>query len=125
MSGTEILIVVVALVAGYWIVSRFLEDSPRAGRDPAGGPPPPAQPPPWSSDMDPAEAPWSSILGVAPDASVEDIRRAYHEQRGQYHPDKVAALGVELQALAERKSKEIGTAYRRAMRERGVSEQLW
>lgn len=125
MSGAEILIVVVALVAGYRIVSRFLQDSPPARREPAGGPPPSCEPPPWSSDMDPAEAPWSSILGVAPDASVEDIRRAYRGQRGQYHPDKVAALGVELQALAERKSKEIGIAYRRAMRERGVSEQLW
>ena len=43
---------------------------------------------------------------------------------GQYHPDKVAGLGVELRALAERKSKEISGAYRQAMREHGVSEQL-
>jgi DnaJ-domain-containing protein 1 len=29
----------------------------------------------------------------------------------EYHPDKVASLGPELRALAEKKSKEINAAY--------------
>jgi DnaJ like chaperone protein len=60
------------------------------------------------------------VLGVDPNASVEEIRQAYRLLISQYHPDRVATLGDELKALAERKSKDITRAYREAMNVRGA-----
>jgi len=51
------------------------------------------------------------ILGVTPDASPEEIQTAYRAAAQQYHPDKVAHLGDELQALAQKKFVEIQEAY--------------
>ena len=51
------------------------------------------------------------ILGVPPSASSEAIRIAYKARMKEYHPDKVASLGEELQELAHRKSLEIQKAY--------------
>ncbi|WP_194869200.1 DnaJ family molecular chaperone [Myxococcus sp. AB025B] len=51
------------------------------------------------------------ILGVARGCSKNELRRAYHAQMAQYHPDKVAHLGKELRELAERKALEINRAY--------------
>ena len=51
------------------------------------------------------------VLGVEPDASQEDIRRAYRHLAAQYHPDKVAHLGADLRRLAEQKFKAIQAAY--------------
>ena len=51
------------------------------------------------------------VLGVEPDASQEDIRRAYRRLAAQYHPDKVAHLGLDLRHLAEQKFKAIQAAY--------------
>jgi DnaJ like chaperone protein len=50
-------------------------------------------------------------LGVARDASQEDIRSAYRRLAGQYHPDKVLHLGKEFRDLAEIRFKEIQAAY--------------
>lgn len=52
------------------------------------------------------------ILGVAPDASIEEIQSAYRAAAQQYHPDKVAHLGDEFQELAQKKFVEIQEAYR-------------
>lgn len=51
------------------------------------------------------------ILEVKPDASEEEIRTAYRRLANQYHPDKVAHLGKELQELADSRFKEIQEAY--------------
>jgi len=51
------------------------------------------------------------ILGVSQSATVEDVRKRYKVLALQYHPDKVAHLGVEFQQLAEQKFKEIQEAY--------------
>ncbi|MBF0232034.1 MAG: DnaJ domain-containing protein [Desulfamplus sp.] len=51
------------------------------------------------------------ILGVAPGASREDIIAAYRRGVKQYHPDRVAHLGKELQELAGKKFIEIKEAY--------------
>jgi hypothetical protein len=53
-----------------------------------------------------------AILGVPPNASQTQIRAAYRELVAQYHPDKVAQLGPELQRLAARKTQQINDAYR-------------
>lgn len=51
------------------------------------------------------------ILEIEPGASKEDIHKAYRALANKYHPDKIAHLGSEFQALAEEKFKEIQTAY--------------
>jgi DnaJ like chaperone protein len=55
--------------------------------------------------------PWQ-ILGVQPGASREEIHVAYKKLLLQYHPDRVAHLGEELQQLAHRKTLAIQEAYR-------------
>jgi DnaJ-domain-containing protein 1 len=51
------------------------------------------------------------VLGIGVDATAQQQRAAYRERISQYHPDKLAALGPELKALAEEKTKEINRAY--------------
>jgi DnaJ like chaperone protein len=52
------------------------------------------------------------VLGVPRSASSEAIHAAYRARMKEYHPDKVAHLGEELQTLAHEKSQEIQRAYR-------------
>ena len=59
---------------------------------------------------------WFVVLDVAKDASEEEIKKAYIAKIREYHPDKVASLGVELQHLAEEKTKEINRAYEEALK---------
>jgi DnaJ like chaperone protein len=129
MSGTELIVVIVGALLGYWIVSQFgarksdpqqqqpgnrdpydwlRRDSGQAGRKAEEQRP----------QTDASVPAWHETLQVAPDASIEEIRRAYRSLMSQYHPDKVASLGPELRELCERKTKEINTAYDRAMAER-------
>ncbi len=63
-----------------------------------------------------AEAPERSfdpyeILGIDASASEEEIQSAYKARMHEYHPDKVAHLGEELQKVAHRKAVEIQRAY--------------
>jgi molecular chaperone DnaJ len=60
-------------------------------------------------------------LGVAPDASEEDIKRAYRTLSRKYHPD--ANINNPLKDEAEAKFKEIQQAYQKIIddRERGYS----
>lgn len=51
------------------------------------------------------------VLGVKSSASAEEIKDAYRNRMAEYHPDKVAHLGPELRALAEKKTKAIQRAY--------------
>lgn len=50
-------------------------------------------------------------LGIDRSASPEDIKRAYRDLAGKYHPDKVEHLGEEFKALAEKRFKDIQRAY--------------
>jgi DnaJ-domain-containing protein 1 len=51
------------------------------------------------------------VLGIAVSASTEEIRIAYRKMANLYHPDKVAHLAPEFREMADRKMKEINTAY--------------
>ena len=73
-----------------------------------------------AADPSPRPAAWNEVLGVAADATPDEIQAAYRTLMSQYHPDKVASLGEELQVLAERKSKEISAAYREGMKVDGI-----
>jgi DnaJ like chaperone protein len=59
------------------------------------------------------------ILGVAPDASNDQIRSAYRRLAAQYHPDTVANLGEEFTKVAEEKFKLINEAYGEIRTQRG------
>lgn len=52
------------------------------------------------------------VLGVTSSTSSDGIQAAYRARMKEYHPDKVAHLGKELQDLAHEKSQEIQHAYR-------------
>ncbi len=51
------------------------------------------------------------ILGVKPGASREEIHKAYKKAAKEYHPDRVAHLGKDLQILAKHRFIEIKDAY--------------
>ena len=51
------------------------------------------------------------ILELQPGAGQTEIRAAYRRLATRYHPDKVAHLGEDFQALAEKKFKAIQAAY--------------
>jgi DnaJ like chaperone protein len=54
-----------------------------------------------------------AALGVSPDSSPADIKRAYRRLISQNHPDKLAARGLpeSMRAVAEERSREINAAY--------------
>jgi uncharacterized membrane protein YkvA (DUF1232 family) len=59
-----------------------------------------------------------AMLGVKRGATTEEIKAAYRVAVAQYHPDKVAHLGEELQELAHRKFVAIQKAYEQLMENR-------
>lgn len=56
--------------------------------------------------------PAHEILGIHPEASLPEIRAAYHRLAQMNHPDKVAGLSPEFRILAERRMKVITAAYK-------------
>jgi hypothetical protein len=58
---------------------------------------------------------WHQVLNLTPDSPLSEIRKSYRRLIQKYHPDKVADLGTELVQLAEQKTKEINSAYERAL----------
>ena len=60
------------------------------------------------------------ILEITPDATDEQVKKAYRRMAVKYHPDKVATLGHDVQMAAEEKFKAISQAYEAICRERGI-----
>ena len=50
-------------------------------------------------------------LGIAPGATMKEIKKAYQALIQKYHPDRVADMGPELKDVAEKRTKEINAAY--------------
>lgn len=55
------------------------------------------------------------VLGVAPTASDDEVKRAYRKLMSENHPDKLAAKGLpeSMRPIAEQKTREITGAYER------------
>ncbi len=60
------------------------------------------------------------ILEITPDATDEEVKKAYRKMAIKYHPDKVATLGEDVQKAAEEKFKAVNQAYETICRERGI-----
>ena len=110
MTLTEMTVSFLGLVFGYLVVSALM------GRKPKGASPGPAPPAALDTDRAVTLSNWYRILGVREAATREEITAAYKKLISQYHPDKVAQMGVEIRALAEAKSKQINAAYDLGMR---------
>jgi DnaJ like chaperone protein len=62
-----------------------------------------------------------SILGVSPNASEAEIKKAYRKMAVEYHPDKVSYLGEDVQQAAKEKFQKINQAYEAIKKERSFA----
>lgn len=60
------------------------------------------------------------VLGVSPDATDDELRRAYRKLALEHHPDRVAKLGDDVRKAAEKKFQEINAAKERIWKARGL-----
>ena len=60
------------------------------------------------------------ILEISPNATNEEVKKAYRKMAIKYHPDKVATLGEDVQKAAEEKFKAVNQAYEAICKERGI-----
>lgn len=128
MAGLDLLVIVVFFLIGYGLISYFWPTRPRATNGSGKGNSSGAKNAdsfgadnyenrrnqPESSDE--RESTWYDVLGVNPQASAEEIHRAYRVKIGKYHPDKVAQMGPELQILAGEMTQKINVAYEQALK---------
>lgn len=59
------------------------------------------------------------ILGISPEATDEDVKKAYRQMAITHHPDKVAHLGDDIQHAAKEKFQQIQAAYDEIKKQRG------
>ena len=58
------------------------------------------------------------VLGVEANATVSDIKTAYHARMGKNHPDKVAHMSEAIQKAAEAETLDIQEAYQQLQKDR-------
>ena len=133
MSRYELMVSLACLVVGYlavsWLLNRSLppgDARPAAGRPggagaaPGGAAPSGEEAPrPTARAVPHSAMPWYVVLDVDRSASRAAITAAYRSRISQYHPDKVARMGPEIRALADKKSAEINAAYEAALKSSG------
>lgn len=60
------------------------------------------------------------VLGVSPDATDDELKKAYRRLALEHHPDRVAKLGEDVRKAAEKKFQEINAAKDRIWKARGL-----
>jgi DnaJ like chaperone protein len=61
------------------------------------------------------------ILEIEPNATDEEVKKAYRKMAVKFHPDKVASLGEEVQKAAKEKFQKVQQAYENIKKKRGFS----
>ncbi len=61
------------------------------------------------------------ILEVEPDASEEEIKKAFRAMALKFHPDRVSHLGEEFRKAAEEKFQQVNQAYNTIKKQRGFN----
>lgn len=59
------------------------------------------------------------VLGIEPDATNDEVKKAYRQMAIKFHPDKVAAMGEEFQKGAKEKFQKIQESYDAIKKNRG------
>jgi DnaJ-domain-containing protein 1 len=106
MVSSEVLVTVLAGIIGFiviWYLMGLITDKFSTGPAPA---------PPLQSRPE-----WADVLGVAPDASRDDVKRAYLQKIEEFAPGRLAALGPEMRKLAEERLQQINLAFDAAERQ--------
>lgn len=62
-----------------------------------------------------------SILGLNPNATNDEVKKTYRKMAIEYHPDKVAYLGEDVQKAAKEKFQKISQAYETIKKERNMT----
>ena len=109
MGGYELIVVVVFFLVGYWVVDFFW---PKKKADAPSVP----VAAPMSGLATGADQPWHEVLGVAPDATHDQIRKAYEDKSAQYNPARLVGMGPEFTEAAVRATRRINDAYEEALR---------
>lgn len=60
------------------------------------------------------------VLGITPDATDDEVRKAYKTLALKYHPDRVATLGEDVKQAAQRKFQEINAAKEQVFKSRNM-----
>ena len=60
------------------------------------------------------------VLGISPNATDDEVKKAYRRLALEHHPDKVSALGEDVRKAAEKKFQEINAAKERIFKARGL-----
>ena len=108
MVSSEVLVTVLAGFIGFiviWYLMGLITDKFSTG---------PAPPPRSSSQSQPE---WADVLGVALDASRDEVKRAYLHKIEEFAPGRLAALGPEMRKLAEERLQRINLAFDAAERQ--------
>lgn len=120
MSSNEIGIVIVLGLVGYWVTSTlikfFKKESEWTSNQQSNQNTSQKQEQTYTRQESATNKTWYEILEVNPSASIADIKMAYKRKISMYHPDKVSSMGPEFNEIAQKKSKEINSAYDEAIR---------
>ena len=60
------------------------------------------------------------VLGVDPNATDLEIKKAYRRMANKFHPDKIAHLGDEYKEIAQDKFKSVSDAYHKIKKDRNI-----
>ena len=59
-------------------------------------------------------------MEISPNATDDEVRKAYRKMALKHHPDKVATLGEDVRKAAEQKFQQINDAKERIYKARGM-----